>query len=68
MRKAREGQRIADNLSNSQIEHLIDEWCHNQKYREILKLRFIHGMTFEAIAESWRLCDNIIFIRNRGIS
>lgn len=49
MRKVREGQRIADNLSNSQIEHLIDEWCHNQKYREILKLRFICGMTFEAI-------------------
>ena len=65
MRKVREGQRIADNLSNSQIEHLIDEWCHNQKYREILKLRFIHGMTFEAIAEevdmSARQIKNIVY-------
>jgi len=65
MRKVREGQRIADNLSNSQIEHLIDEWCHNQKYREILKLRFIYGMTFEAIAEevdmSVRQIKNIVY-------
>ena len=65
MRKVREGQRIADNLSNSQIEHLIDEWCHNQKYREILKLRFIYVMTFEAIAEevdmSVRQIKNIVY-------
>ena len=65
MRKVREGQRIADNLSNSQIEHLIDEWCHNARYREILKLRFVDGMTFESIAEqvdmSVRQIKNIVY-------
>ena len=65
MAKAKERSLAVDNLSNSQIEHLIDEWCHNQKYREILKLRFIHGMTFEALAEevdmSVRQIKNIVY-------
>lgn len=54
-----------DNLSNSELAYLIDEWCHNQKYREILKLRFIDGMTFEALAEevdmSVRQVQNIVY-------
>lgn len=53
-----------DNLSNSQLAFLIDEWCHNSKYREILKLRFIDGVTFEALAEevdmSVRQVQNIV--------
>lgn len=37
--------------TNSQIEHLIDEYIHNKRYREALKLHFIDGETIEAIAE-----------------
>ena len=36
--------------TNSQMAALIDEHIHNAKYRGILKLRFIDGMTYEAIA------------------
>lgn len=65
MAKAKERSLAVDSLSNSQIEHLIDEWCHNQKYREILKLRFIDGLTFEVIAEevdmSVRQIKNIVY-------
>jgi len=65
MRKVKDAQRIAYNLSNSQIELLIDEWCHNARYREILKLRFVDGMTFESIAEqvdmSVRQIKNIVY-------
>lgn len=65
MAKAKGRSLAVDNLSNSQIEYLIDEWCHNQKYREILKLRFIDGLTFEALAEevdmSVRQIKNIVY-------
>lgn len=54
-----------DNLSNSQIEHLIDELCKNEKYREILKYKFIDGYTYEQIAEivdmSARQIKNIVY-------
>ena len=54
-----------DDLSNSEIEHLIDEWCHNQKYRNILKRRFIDGICFEPLAEevdmSVRQVKNIVY-------
>lgn len=54
-----------DNLSNSQIEHLINEWCKSEKYREILKYKFIDGYTYEQIAEivdmSARQIKNIVY-------
>ena len=37
--------------TNSQISAVIDEHIHNQMHRDILKLRFIDGCTYEAIAE-----------------
>lgn len=37
--------------TNSDITVVIDEHIHNAKYREILKDRFIDGLTLEAIAE-----------------
>lgn len=64
MAKAKERE-FADKVSNSQIEHLIDEWCHKEYYRTILKLRFIDGLTFERIAEevdmSVRQVKNIVY-------
>ena len=38
--------------SNSQIAYLIDEWIHSERDRNILKLRYIDGLTFEKIAET----------------
>lgn len=40
--------------TNSQMALLIDEHIHNAKYRDILKRRYLDGMTYEAIAEC---CD-----------
>lgn len=37
--------------SNSRIAIVIDEYVHNAKYREILKLRWIDGITQEKVAE-----------------
>ena len=60
-----EVREYADSLSNSEIRHLIDEWCHNAKYREVLKLRYIDGMTYESLAEkvdmSVRQIKNIVY-------
>lgn len=37
--------------SNSQISALIGEYIHNDRDAEILRLRLIHGRTYERIAE-----------------
>lgn len=53
------------NLSNSQINFLVDEWIHNKIYREILKSRLIDGLTFEEIAEKYnysvRHIKNVVY-------
>ncbi len=46
-RKFKEFQEIP----TSELRHLIDEYVHNKKYREILYLHFIDDETFEKIAE-----------------
>lgn len=51
--------------TNSQIAAIIDDCIHNAKYREILKDRFIDGLTYEQIAEKHditpRHCQRIIY-------
>jgi DNA-directed RNA polymerase specialized sigma24 family protein len=51
--------------SNSQISNIIDEYIHNALYRDILKSRYIDGLTYEAIAEKYdrtsRQVKNIIY-------
>ena len=37
--------------TNSEIQHIIDEWIHSQKDREILHLRLIDGLTIEELSE-----------------
>lgn len=46
---------IIDDVPNSFIEHLIDEWIHDERYRRILKRRTIDGICFEPLAEEFDL-------------
>lgn len=52
-------------LSRSEFEHLIEEWCFNEKYRAILKRRFLDGVLLEPLAEEFdmsvRQIQNIIY-------
>lgn len=54
-----------DGFTNSQISKAIDECIHSQRDRDILKDRFIDGLTFEAIGElrelSVRHVKNIVY-------
>jgi len=48
----------ANDLSRSQIEHLIDEWIigsNAERNRSLLKRRLIDGLTYEALAEEFDL-------------
>lgn len=38
-------------IPRSEVEFYIDQWCFVKKYREILKLRFLDGLTFDEIAD-----------------
>jgi hypothetical protein len=53
------------NISRSEVEHYIDEWCFNQKYRDILKRRWLDGICLEPLAEEFdmsvRQIQNIIY-------
>lgn len=52
-------------ISNSQIEHLIDEWVHSERDRKILKRRLIDGICYEPLAEEFdmsvRQMKNIVY-------
>lgn len=52
-------------ISRSEVEHYINEYCFNQKYREILKRRWLDGICFEPLAEEFdmsvRQIQNIIY-------
>ena len=37
--------------TNSEIQSRIDEHIHNQKYRDIMRMRLVDGLTYEKIAE-----------------
>lgn len=44
-----------ENISNSQISHLIDEWIKSERDRKLLKRRLIDGICFEPLAEEFEL-------------
>lgn len=54
-----------EGYTNSQIRNAIDECIHSQRDRDVLKDRFIDGLTFEKIAEkrelSVRHVKNIVY-------
>lgn len=39
--------------SRSQLEHIIDEWILNEKYRAVMKRRLLDGITYERLAEEF---------------
>ena len=41
--------------TNSQISAVIDEYIHSERDRQILKSRFIDGLTYERLAEKYDL-------------
>lgn len=47
--------RNLDNITNSQINAAIEEYCHSKRDRELLKSRYIDGLTYEALAEQYDL-------------
>lgn len=44
-----------DDLPRSQIEHLISEWIHDQRDRELVRRRLLDGIIFERLAEEFGL-------------
>ena len=44
---------ILNDLSRTEINHLIDEYIHNERYRAILKRRLTDGITYEKLAEEF---------------
>ena len=44
-----------DGMSTNQIEELIKEWIHSRRDRELMRLRFIEGLSYEEVAEAIKL-------------
>lgn len=51
---------MIDDISNSELERLIDEWVKSERNRKILKRRLIDGIHYEKIAEEFELSDRQI--------
>ena len=51
--------------TNSQIERIVDEHIHSQRDRDVLKSRYIDGLTYEQLGEKYDLTDrqvkNIVY-------
>lgn len=45
----------------SEMQTLIAQNIHKDKYRRILELRLLHGMTYEAIAEAVEMSSRQIY-------
>lgn len=41
--------------SRTEIEHVISEWIHSERDRNILRRRLLDGVKFEALAEEFDL-------------
>ena len=54
-----------NDISNSELANLIDEWVRGERNREMLKDRLINGMLYEPLAEKYQLSvratQNIIY-------
>ena len=43
------------NISNTELQNLIDNWIKSERDREIMKRRLIDGITIERLAEEFEL-------------
>ena len=50
-----------NNISNSELSHLIDEWIKNERDRAMLKRRFIDGVGYERLAEEFDLSAKQVY-------
>ena len=54
-----------DEMSRTEIHHLIDEFIHNQRDREVLKRKLTDGITYERLSEEFDLsvgqAKNIVY-------
>ena len=54
-----------NDISNSELANLIDEWVRGERNRKMLKDRLINGMLYEPLAEKYNLSvratQNIIY-------
>jgi hypothetical protein len=44
-----------ENISNTQLSAIIDEWIKNERDRKLMKRRLIDGITIEKLAEEYDL-------------
>ena len=44
-----------DGLSTNQIEELIKEWIHSRRDRELMRLKFLEGLSYEEVADNVKL-------------
>lgn len=50
-----------NNISNTDLSILIDEWIKNERDRKIMKRRLLDGITHERIAEEFELSVKQIY-------
>ena len=54
-----------DDISNSALSAMIDDWIKNQRDRDLLKRRLIDGVCFEPLAEEFDIsviqCKRIVY-------
>ena len=69
--KRKDAQDVADNLSRSQVDNLIEEWIFNERDRRIVKRRLLDGICYEPLAEEFglsvRQVKNIVYRSERKI-
>lgn len=51
---------IPNNLSNTDVKTLIDEWIRKQRDRDILKSRLIDGLLYKEIADIYKLSEEAV--------
>ena len=47
--------KLFENISRTEIEHLIREWIHNQRDRDVVSRRLLDGIVFEELADEFAL-------------
>jgi DNA-directed RNA polymerase specialized sigma24 family protein len=51
-----------DDITNSELENLIDEYIHSERDRKILKRRLIDGICYEPLA--WEVGMSVRQVKN----